>query len=257
MKKKTKDYKMFKFFDSNRELQKGLVDKLIKSISLNNLLEFRPILVDKDFKIIDGQHRLEAAKKLQVDIYYEIQKELKAHDIILLNENQKAWSTEDYINFYANENYIEYIKLKNYIKEKNINIWTVFVLLGKSISKTKVKKIITSGKFIFPTGTKLEEINNLIFKINNIKEMLKNKLIGNKKFVDQIMFHKALVHFLSFSFINYNTFYKKLEQRLDLINRRATDSAYIELFKAIYNYKNIHRINEIEWIEAVTSKENA
>ena len=82
---KTKDYEMFKFRDDNRPLSQPHLKALIDSIKSKNLLEMRPIQVNAQFEVIDGQHRIAAAKALGVDIYYQVEESLNPEDIIRLN----------------------------------------------------------------------------------------------------------------------------------------------------------------------------
>ena len=96
----TSDYSIFKKHESNRVINELALRKLINSIKSKNMLELRPILVDSQMRVIDGQHRLEAAKALRVPIFYLMKKESESLDIILLN-TQKRWSIEDYLNFFA------------------------------------------------------------------------------------------------------------------------------------------------------------
>ena len=70
--KKTKDYSQFKYLPGNRDLVLNHVDRLVKSISKNNLLKNNPIMINKQGYILDGQHRLQAAEELGVDIYYNV-----------------------------------------------------------------------------------------------------------------------------------------------------------------------------------------
>ena len=46
------------------------VDKLTDAIKTRNLLQFYPIIVDRDLVVYDGQRRLEAAGRASVPIYY-------------------------------------------------------------------------------------------------------------------------------------------------------------------------------------------
>lgn len=85
----TNDYTMFQKCKSNRELDPGNIKRIKSSILAKNLLHLRPILVSKNFEIIDGQHRLEAARLLKVPIFYQIHEESDFEDVILLNANQK------------------------------------------------------------------------------------------------------------------------------------------------------------------------
>lgn len=66
---KTKNYSLFKKYAKNRDIDGRHVEKLIASIKTANLLDCEPILVNEKMEVIDGQHRLEAAKSLNLDIY--------------------------------------------------------------------------------------------------------------------------------------------------------------------------------------------
>jgi len=100
--KSTTDYSIFQEFSSNREVDEKHVKRLMKSIGEKNLLHVNPIVVDKRLRVIDGQHRLEAAKRLGVEIFY-LEDNIDRKDISMLNTNQKNWNTLDYINFYTVE----------------------------------------------------------------------------------------------------------------------------------------------------------
>lgn len=67
----THDYKKFRFIRGNRIIVKSKVKKLIDSYNAGlNLFPFCPILINKDFYIIDGQHRLTACKELGTPIHF-------------------------------------------------------------------------------------------------------------------------------------------------------------------------------------------
>ncbi|OOG19157.1 hypothetical protein BWD42_04200 [Sphingobacterium sp. CZ-UAM] len=101
--KKTKDYDQFSTVASNREVDNKHVKHLIKAIRKKNLLHLNPILVDTNLNVIDGQHRLEAARAMEVDIYYMVDSSISKSDIADLNSNKKNWSVMDYINYYTVE----------------------------------------------------------------------------------------------------------------------------------------------------------
>jgi hypothetical protein len=110
----TIDYSIFKEFNSNREVEQKHVNRLVVAINKRNLLHANPIKVDKDMRVVDGQHRLAAAKVLGVPIYYE-QDSLTREDIAMLNSNQKNWTAMDYINFYTVEKNESFLKLSGLI----------------------------------------------------------------------------------------------------------------------------------------------
>lgn len=105
---KTTDYSSFKLILSNREVDANHVRKLVKSITRKNLLFIRPLIVNDKMQLIDGQHRLAAAKEIKAEVYYLKVEGLTKADIAVLNTAQKNWTGSDFINFYAvegNEHY--------------------------------------------------------------------------------------------------------------------------------------------------------
>lgn len=68
--KKSFNYDMFKKIEWNRSVDKGNFTKLLKENREKFQLHRFPILVTKDFKIVDGQHRFEVAKEIGSPIYY-------------------------------------------------------------------------------------------------------------------------------------------------------------------------------------------
>lgn len=118
----TTDYSIFKDITSNRELNEKHVKRLMRAISSRNLLHVNPILVSNNMSVIDGQHRLEAAKRLKLPIFY-IQADLNRRDISKLNTNQKNWNLMDYINFYTLEGipeFKEFVSFYNHNREFKI-----------------------------------------------------------------------------------------------------------------------------------------
>lgn len=114
---KTNKYDLFHIITSNREVKDSDVDKLIVSIQEKNLLSLNPILVNKNMQVIDGQHRLEAARKLKIDIYYIVSDTIKKEDIARLNSNKKNWKLIDYINYYAIEKKAGFDLLSSFISQ--------------------------------------------------------------------------------------------------------------------------------------------
>src|SRR5690348_12851099 len=103
---KTNDYQIFKKMDGNRNLDRFHLRKLSSSIQKDNQLSVHPIIVNKDFYVIDGQHRLEVAKSLGLEIFYVQSDTVTDLHVIDGNVNQKSFEVSNYIDYFA-------------IKEKN------------------------------------------------------------------------------------------------------------------------------------------
>ena len=72
----TYDLNVFKILEGNRNINLLHVERLVKSIEENGFLKM-PIIVNKNYEVIDGQHRLEAAKKSKSMVYYIIEKNVQ------------------------------------------------------------------------------------------------------------------------------------------------------------------------------------
>jgi len=128
---KTTDYKQFKFFKHNRDIQKGHIRELTKSIEERNLLEYFPIMVDNKKNVIDGQHRLFVAKELGVPIYFREIPDFVLKDMLIINSNLRQWRTYDYLKFYCEQKLPDYIVLRDFMKKFGFTANISLYLLSK------------------------------------------------------------------------------------------------------------------------------
>lgn len=118
----TNDYGKFDFFNQNRPISQGLVERLKKSIHEVGYINGRPVLVNSRFLILDGQHRFIACKELGLPIIYEIQKGDEDKVILALNTNQKSWSLKEFVNMHAKNGLREYQYLQMIDEKYNLGI---------------------------------------------------------------------------------------------------------------------------------------
>lgn len=235
----TKNYHMFKFRPDNRaEIDKNHVRRLQQSIESRNLLQFRPIIVNESMEILDGQHRLEAAKLLNLEIFYKIEKDLQNQDIILLNIN-KNWTMGDFLNYYCKNNFPQYIKLEKFMKSHGITLKVALTLCnGRSDDMVHIYK---TGKFVFENKV-AEEVfiicNQTIQKIKKIK--------GYSYWTDSARFWNPLVKLISAEGFQEDRWFKNIEKLCDKMGPRATQKDYFKMVQDIYNYRTEKKIDLME-----------
>lgn len=236
---KTKNYDIFKFRDDNRaKIEQAHVKRLESSIKSKNLLEMRPISVNKDMEIIDGQHRLLAAKNLGVEVYYQVEESLDHHDIILMNIS-KAWRSMDYLNYYCKNGYPEYIKLRDFMKENDV---TLKIALNMSIgSGIKDKEKFKSGEYVFSSDAGRENLQDCWDTIIYIKRMN-----GYSSYTSSARFWKALIKLVQHALFDKDKWMKNLIQMIERVGPRARTDDYLRQFMEIYNWKNTLKLNLLD-----------
>jgi hypothetical protein len=91
-----------------------------------------PILCTKSGYVLDGQNRLEAAKRLNHSVFYT---EVSMHDdealgmVIEINACMSNWKVEDYFNAYCSEKVEQYLWLKSMLKEYGLPFAVAYRLL--------------------------------------------------------------------------------------------------------------------------------
>jgi len=139
---KTKNYKQFNLVTFNRKLNHSLVKNIVDSITKYGYFDGKPIIVDKDFNIIDGQHRFEACKEMKLPIYYTITNVDPQEAMIALNANQIAWKMIDYVRSWADSGVKCYKDLVAFDKVHSFGITnSVLIYFDSSSDKTGFQKI--------------------------------------------------------------------------------------------------------------------
>lgn len=232
---KTKNYDMFKKHDSNRPIDERNLKNIMFSIECKNMLDMRPVIVDSQMRIIDGQHRIEAAKRLGLEVYYQIKKDCDNKDMILLNSNQQRWTLEDYMNFYASEGIESYIELKQFITHNNYDFPMVFRLI--SDHGGRFMKSFKAGKLKHIDKERFDYINTFNDRLSLVIDMISTYVLDDCNFVKLSTFKKSLMVFLEKD-IDIEIFLQKVKVKAHAIKRCATSVEYQMMWTGIYNWKN-------------------
>jgi hypothetical protein len=233
---KTKDYNMFIFRDDNREkIDQAHVQKLIESIKARNLLDLRPICVNEKMEVIDGQHRLLAAKALGLEIWYQQDKKLKCEDIVRMNIS-KPWTIGDYLNFYCQHQYKEYIKLKNFMKKHNLSLKVALnITLGQQhITFVQFK----AGEFKFKEEELDDQIQICWESIDYIK-----KMNGFSPYTSSSRFWKALLRIIKHPEFDEMRWRLNMQKMIEHFVPKARTEDYISAMSNVYNYRATSKIN--------------
>jgi hypothetical protein len=132
----TKDYDSFKLLNYNRTVDDVRVEGLMESIKKNGFL--MPILVSSDMQVADGQHRLEAAKRLNVPVSY-IQYNIGEGNLPILisklNSLSKNWNSTNYYEMWNELGREPYVWMGNIIIEHDITFNELFLFIKGSFAR--------------------------------------------------------------------------------------------------------------------------
>ena len=172
---KTKNYSFFSYVKSNREIKPANVAKIKNSMEVYGFMDGRPILCTRAGEVIDGQHRLEAAKELNIEVVYEFVEDGATEKMIVLNATQTNWALNDYINSYANQNidcYRKLLKFQEKYKFSMSNSISLFIYGTKSVSND-----IRAGK-IFTINPYAEPVAEFILNCSHVPYYKEHKFIN-------------------------------------------------------------------------------
>ncbi len=180
---KTFNLNQFNTVDGNRDLDETHVRKLMNNIKEHGFDPQFYIRVNENMQIIDGQHRVEAVRRLhqkgiKIPVYYYRQPGTSLKDCIKSNELQKGWGHIDYVKAYASddtcdnkEHYCTLLDL--FMKYKNaISLSLLSKICMKSINGGDINKFVDSGRFKMVRD--YDEVIYICDYLSEIKEPLKN-----------------------------------------------------------------------------------
>lgn len=226
----TMEYDVFRFRDDNRNgINKGHVEFLIMSIKENNRLKDHPIKVTRDLQIINGQHRLLAAKELRVPIYYEYVEMPNAIEIAIENMN-KQWSPMDYLNLYTRNGYPEYIRLTEFMRDMKIPIKFALAILRKD--HTKAMHDFKMGNFEFE-GYAHTKVIPVIWE--TVETLRQHGMRGSH--LRTVRFWQALIILFIHERFDNKKWMRQVASHAHKFVVKARTRDYLAVIEDVYNFK--------------------
>lgn len=222
--KKTRDYNMFTFMKENRNINEAHLKKLINSMREKYIPV--PIIVNDDYEVIDGQHRLTACEELNLPVYYIIVKDATLKDVHTLNTNSRDWKWRDYLESFCKAGNQNYKIFRSVMNENGFAFdQTYCILSGHSRRTRECRAVFERGDFVVPDYDKSMETLN---KIKMISRYYDNW--NRRNFV------YCMLDLFKNPQYNHDEFMTKLSyQSTRLVDCIKTEH-YIELVQILYNY---------------------
>lgn len=245
---KTNDLSVFNQIKGNRPPNPQHIRRLCDSIKKYGILQ-NPIIVNENMDVIDGQHRLLAAKESNSSIYFIVVNGYKLEEVQVLNLNQKNWTRIDFMEGYANMGIESYVKLRNFaIKNKEFNISDCIAMCQNSASSSSVMisqkyrtthKVVLNQKEVFEEGTwkgkDFDLAQDFADKIKLVKPYYKG--------YNRSVFVAAMIGLFKNDNFDFIEFLNKIKNQPNRLVDCTNVAQYRLLIEDIYNHRRREKIN--------------
>lgn len=242
----TYDYSVFKKLVGNRPVNSH-VNAIANSMKVDGWIG-APIEVNEKMEVVDGQHRLEAAKQVGIPVRYEIQNGLNLRKCQVMNNTSKGWGNNDYINSHIELGNKNYERLKTMIDKYPAIPDTVMLTVcwdGNVIASGVSNDAFRQGEFTF-SESRFEEVDNILYNLSKFQHSL--KCIKGRSDCKHRALHFALVH----NGVDNNRLYEKISENTRRFNYVGDTVSFLEDISREYNkgLKIKNRIHlDIDWEE--------
>jgi len=238
---KTNDLDRFELMKSNRKPFESHIQKIIVNIKRFGML-CNPILVNENMEVIDGQHRLIAARRNKGFVYYIVADGYSLEQVKALNLQQKNWTPTDFLKSYSSLGIFDYQSVLDFKQKHEVFSVSNCVHLCSQTTDNSI-----TGYSSPNNGSKISAFRNGLFKIGNMKTAEKYaediKKIG--KYYDGLSssFVCTMIYLFKKDCFDFDEFMKKLKLQPTELKKCATRQQYKELIEKIYNYRRKNKVN--------------
>jgi len=240
--RKTWNYDLFKTLKSNRDINLRDVEKWIIRIKKRDL--DIPFIVDKDYNLLEGQHRFEARKSLGLPIFYFISEKIDENDLSEIQKG-KPWDVNAYLKNAVKLGIEPYVKYNDLFKEyndkkvyrkNNISHNELrMIVMGMNAPGSKITEIFNDKKMTFVRPrTEVRSILDWMFK--ELPHLLSTDVLRDR------YFQRALMNLYSYENFDKKIFetmiikpkYRNYFESRDFIKGEDADSK-VNILMTAYN----------------------
>lgn len=228
----TKDYQQFNKAAGNRDVIQLHVERLKTSMEQEYLMS--PIIVNEKMEIIDGQHRFEAARQLDLPIRFIKVRGYALSQMQQMNKLMVKWKPIDHIKAHADMGNPHFVQLMRFIEEYSKDNTLEVILAAHGLNGSGRRSILESGTYKH-NKEKEAKVVRLLNTINKIKPYYKG--------ARRALFIGALKKLMKHDIFDVDLFIEKLKKYSAMMVDCTNQESYIALIEHIYNYKSRNKIS--------------
>ncbi len=141
----TKDYSIFISPEHQRVKSDSSIKAIMSSIQEHGVIATvscrRSVKFPDKYETYDGQHTVDACKRLGVPVVYNVFKDVSNKAMISLNGKSRKWKMEDYLNFGVVDNIDDYCFISKIYKEERLPLTALLLMFGGVYSNIPFKEL--------------------------------------------------------------------------------------------------------------------
>lgn len=224
---KTKNYKKFKIMKGNRDVNSLYVNQLVQLMKQNgNLTYERPVEVNHDGYVLDGQHRLAALRSLGWEVAYVIQDAGTIDTVRAINRGGHNWNWRDLAESYAKLGNKHYEWFLEFLDTYKLPFTSTLRITGGKQTRLSMTHGFQGGAFTIDEEgkKKAHKIAKIVVAITTVASL------SNCEFIYAIIRASAAPGY------DHKRMMEKLQARSGHLTDRATETDYLRQLEDIYNW---------------------
>lgn len=220
----TNEYDVFERLPGNRPVDEQHVLKLMKAMKKKDL--YTPIQINQAFEVVDGQHRLEARKRLGLMVPFFVTPDYGLEEVQELNAKQKKWTNDDFVKSFIELGKKDYLTYQWFRKTYNLPHAQSVEILTDAKDTHSMRMAFQSGEFRVYDLARAKQIGKMLTDIQPYFDAW-----NHSRFVQAmlIMFRKKA--------FDYKRFMGKLKSFPAILKPQVSLDAYLQHIEEVYNYK--------------------
>lgn len=220
----TTEYGRFDALDGNRQVKRSHVNALKRLIQKNgNLTEKFPIQVNPRGEVLDGQHRLQALKELNLPVTYEVIRDADIETVRAINLGNRNWTWQDMAESHFRLGNDEYGWFLQYVSDFQLPFLTALSFCDQP-AKRGHDSPFNQGYL------NVEDKEEAIRRAQHYREVVDVTGITSRDFA------LAMRLVMLSEDYDYERMMKKLAERGDTLPVKATRLDYARALEEIYNH---------------------
>lgn len=184
-----------------------------------------PIVLDKDYMICDGHHRVAACIALKMDAYVLIDEDATVEQYAQISQSTQKWNINDFIKAAVNKGSQAAKIVEHFMEKYQFSASAIIrVEYGMHVRKSNIIELITSNNLEF------KNIETIKSKLEHVRACMKLLPEYNEKIIG------ALITLMQHDRYQPSVMLGKLEKIGGNLKASSSQKHYLEQFQRFYNH---------------------